>query len=70
MQFPLDFSDTSLWLAVTATILLITSELVSPYYGRTKLPIKKKRLKNTAFVVSAAFMVTVAIRIVSIIISS
>jgi len=29
MQFPLTTSDISLWLAVTAIILLITSELLS-----------------------------------------
>lgn len=67
MQFPLGFWDISLWLAVTAIILLITSELVSPYYGRTNLRINKTRLKNTALIVSGAFLVTVAIRIVSII---
>jgi len=69
MQFPLGFWDISLWLATTAIILLITSELVSPYYGRTNLHINKTRLKNTALIVSGAFLVTVAIRIVSIIMS-
>jgi hypothetical protein len=69
MDFPLTFWDTSLWLAVTAIILLITSELISPYYGRTNLLINKKRLKNAALTVSILFLATVAIRVANIIIS-
>jgi hypothetical protein len=69
MGFPLSFWDISLWLAVTAIILLITFELVSPYYGKTNLLIKKKRLRNVALIVSALFLITVAIRIATIIIS-
>jgi len=69
MQFPLSFWDLSLWLAVTAIILLITSELISPYYGRTNLLVNKKRLKNVALTVSILFLITVAIRIYGIIAS-
>jgi len=69
MNFPLSFWDISLWLAVTAIILLITSELISPYYGKTNLLINKKRLRNVALTVSTLFLITVAIRIATIIIS-
>ena len=69
MQFPLSFWDLSLWLAVTAIILLTTSELISPYYGRTNLLVNKKRLKNVALTVSILFLITVAIRIYGIIAS-
>jgi len=69
MDFPLTFWDISLWLAVTAIVLLITSELISPYYGRTNLLINKKRLKNTALTVSILFLATVTIRIANIIIN-
>jgi hypothetical protein len=69
MDFPLSFSDTSLWLAITAIILLVTSELISPYYGKTNLLINNKRLRNAALTVSTLFLATVAIRIIAIIIS-
>ena len=69
MQFPLSFWDISLWLAVTSIILLITSELISPYYGKTNLLINKKRLRNVALTVSTVFLITVAIRIATIITS-
>jgi hypothetical protein len=69
MSFPLTFWDISLWLAITAIILLITSELISPYYGKTNLLINKKRLRNVSIIVSTLFLITVAIRIATIIIS-
>jgi hypothetical protein len=69
MDFPLSFWDISLWLAITAIILLATSELISPYYGKTKLIINEKNLRNTALVVSTLFLITVAVRIVTIIIN-
>jgi hypothetical protein len=70
MQFPLSFWDLSLWLAVTAIILLVTSELISPNYGKTNLLIEKKRLRNVAVAISILFLITVAIRIYEIIITS
>lgn len=67
MQFPLSFWDISLWLAVTAIILLATSELISPYYGKTNLLINKKRLRGAALLLGIVFMLTVIIRIYGII---
>lgn len=67
MTFPLGFSDISLLLAITAIILLITSELLSPYYGKITILLDKRKLKNTALAFSILFLTTVAIRIISII---
>jgi len=63
MQFPLSFWDISLWLAVTAIILLITAELISPYYGQTNLHIKKGRLRTAALTFGILFLLSVIIRI-------
>jgi len=70
MDFPLSFWDISLWLAITAIILLITSELISPYYGKTNILINKKRLRNAALTMGILFLITVAIRIYGIITST
>jgi len=67
--FPLTFWDISLLLAVTAIILLVTSELLSPYYGKTSLKINKKKLRNAALTASILFLTTVAIRIATIILN-
>jgi hypothetical protein len=69
MAFPLGFWDLSLWTAITAIILLATSELLSPYYGRTRLMINRKRLRIVALVVALVFLATVAYRIYGIVIT-
>lgn len=70
MNFPLGFWDISLWLAVTSIILLVTSELLSPHYGKTSLLLNPKKLRNVAIVTSTLFLITVAIRIYNIITTS
>jgi len=65
--FPLSFWDISLWTAITAIILLATSELLSPYYGRTGVLIDRKRLRIVALVVALIFLTTVAYRIYEIV---
>ena len=69
MMFPLDFWDISLLLAITGIILLVTSELLSAHYGKVNILINKKKLKNVAIIVSILFLVTVAIRVITIIIT-
>jgi len=67
MAFPMSFHELSLWLAVTAIILLATSELVSPYYGQTGLAAEKKKLRNVALILGVLFLATVAVRVYEII---
>jgi hypothetical protein len=69
MAFPLNFWDISLLLAITAIILLITSEMLSPYHGKINIHIDRKKLKNAAYAISILFLATVAIRIISIILT-
>ena len=69
MSFPLTFWDISLWLAITAIILLITSEMLSPHYGKINIDINRKKLKNVALAVSILFLATAAIRIISIVLT-
>ena len=69
MTFPLGLWDISLWLAITAVILLITSEMLSPYYGKVNIRIDRKKLKNVALAVSILFLITVAIKIINLILT-
>jgi len=65
VYFPLSLSDISLWIAVTAIILLVASELLAPYsdyFG--DFVIEKRRLRIAALVLGAAFIVTVLLRAV------
>jgi len=66
MRFPLDLWDISLWIAVTAILLLITSELLAPYsdyFG--DFVIDKTRIRLAALLLGAVFMVTVLIRVIT-----
>jgi hypothetical protein len=67
MQLPLGFWDLSLWTAIIAIILLVTSELLSPYYGRTGIIINRQRLRIAAMILAFIFLGTVAYRIYEII---
>lgn len=68
-MFPLGLWEISLLLAVTAITLLITSELLSVYYGKINIKINRKKLRNTALAFSITFLATVAIRVASIILN-
>ena len=72
MELPPIFQDIgalwdlmSLWLIVAALILVVASLLISPYYGRTNLPIKKKRLANVSIATGFLFLAAVAVRIIT-----
>jgi hypothetical protein len=64
---PITFDDISILLAVGAVVLLITNELSSPHYGLTNLTLNKKKIYNSAIVVSILFFVTVALKIFGIV---
>jgi hypothetical protein len=70
MQITLDFWNTSLWLAVSGIILLITAQLVSAYDGKATLLIDQRKLKTAAVIMGILFLATIAIRIYGIITSN
>ena len=70
MQAPLSLWDFNLWLAITAIILLVTLEFISPHYRKTNLLVERKRLRNVALTISLLFLTTVVKLIYEIIIAS
>ena len=64
MIFPLSLSDIGLWLAVTAIILLITSELLYslPEFS-AHIVVDKKRFRLVALGCGLGFLVTVVLRV-------
>jgi hypothetical protein len=58
---PLTIQDLSLLLAVSAVLLLVTSELVPYIFGDKTLVSDTKKLRNLALVLGVLFLVTVAI---------
>ena len=64
MFFPLSISDLSLWLAVVAVILLVTSELLysSPGFAG-RIVLDKRMLRMIAIGCGVGFLVTVLMRV-------
>ena len=68
MQFPLTFSDISLWLAVTAIIVLVSSELLYSYPRfSSRIPINRKLLRLSGLGLGVAFLATVMMRVFQIV---
>jgi hypothetical protein len=67
---PFSFWSISLWLAITAIILLISVQLISAYDGPATILADKKRLRYAAIALGLLFLATVAVQIYHIIASS
>jgi Ca2+/Na+ antiporter len=64
MAFVFSLWDMGLWLAASSIIMLVTAELLSPYFGRINMNIDIKRLKRAAIVCGMAFLAIAATRFV------
>ena len=67
---PFTFWSISLWLAITAIILLISVQLISAYDGPATILADTKRLKYAAIALGLLFLATIAIRIYQIVAST
>jgi len=69
LQFPLTFWDISLWLAITAIILLITAQILSTHHEEIAPIIDRKRLRTVALILTLLFLAAVIIRMTEVIIT-
>ena len=65
--FPIDFVDLIILFAMTSITLLVTSELVSSYRGKISILINRKKLRRASIAFSILFLVTISIKIYSVI---
>lgn len=63
MQFPLSEAEITLWLGATVIILLVTSEIISTYYGRIGLLINKRNLRRITLVFFILFLLDIFIKV-------
>jgi len=68
MIFPLSLSDVSLWLGVTTIIVVVTSVLIGllPDYS-PRILINKRILRLIGIACGLAFMLTVILRVITIV---
>jgi hypothetical protein len=67
---PLTFWSISLWLGMTAIILLITVQLMSSYDGPATVLVNTKRLRYAALILGLLFFATIVFRIYGIVTST
>jgi len=65
MAFNFSFWDLALWLAASSVVMLVASELLSPYFGRKTILIDAKKLRIVAIIFSLASIFTVGVRVLS-----
>ena len=46
MVFAVSILDIGLWIAISSAMMLLASEVLSPYYGRTNILIKQKTMRR------------------------
>lgn len=67
MVFVLSLWDLGLWLAVSSIVILVASEVASPYYGRVNMLLELKKLRMVGIAFGIVFMFIASIKIASII---
>ncbi len=68
MQLPyIDITEIGILLVVGELILLITAQISPLFYGLTDFALDKKKLDNAAVAAGVLFLVTLVIKILSII---
>jgi hypothetical protein len=67
---PFTFWSISLWLGITAIILLITTQLMSSYDGPATVLVNTKRLRYAALILGLLFFATIVFRIYGIVTST
>ena len=57
----------SILLGIISITLIVTSEMLSSYYGIGNVRLSKRKLRRAALATSAFFLVTLAVRIINIV---
>lgn len=63
MDAPIWLVNLTIWLAAISTILLVTSEILTPQHARTSMFIHKRRFRNVTFVISIIFLISAVVNI-------
>jgi hypothetical protein len=63
MVFSLSLSDAGLVIAVSAAILLVTSEVISLYYSRIQFMVDLRKLRNAGIALALAFLCIAVIKV-------
>lgn len=63
MAFNIEIWDIGLWSAISSIMLLIVSEMISPYYSKNNIILRAKRIRHIGIGLGILFIVIAIIRI-------
>jgi hypothetical protein len=63
LEMPLSYWDVAVWTGMTAIVLMVTYELMSPLYGGLGLPVDRFRLRVAMVALVLVFFVLLGFRI-------
>ncbi len=61
MVFNFTLTDVEVWFAMASMVLLITSEVVSPYYRRVNMLLELRKLRPVAIAFGVMFLVIISL---------
>ncbi|MFY3741446.1 MAG: hypothetical protein HMLIMOIP_001902 [Candidatus Nitrosomirales archaeon] len=67
MVFTASLWDIGIWLAASSIIVLVTSEVVSPRYGRINMLMNFNRMRKIAVMLGIVFLLVASLNILSIV---
>lgn len=59
--------DLGLWFVISAVLILMVSEVISPYYGRTNIILKTRNMRYVGIGLSISFFIIFILKILVII---
>ena len=65
MSFDISLWDLGIWFAFSSIIMLLVSEVVSPYYGRTNVLLEIKKMRKIAIGFGIAFIIIASLKAAS-----
>ncbi len=65
MMLAVSIWEIGLWLAISSAMMLLASEVLSPYYGRTNILIKQKTIRRLGLGFCIAFFLISFTKIIS-----
>ena len=67
MIFAASLWEIGIWLAASSIIIMVTSEVVSPSYGRINMLMNFNRMRKIAVMLGIAFLLVASLNIFSIV---
>lgn len=67
MSFTPSIWDLGIWAVISAALILMTSEVILPYYGRTNIILKSRNMRYIGIALTIIFFIIAILRVIVVI---